>query len=166
MHTYICTYTTLHYTTLHYIIYTFYYIVLGYATLDYIALPCIALHLRFTNAQAHIQKDPMEPLQKIWGSADQWWGQTMQVPGVFSRLRKTFGTLDRSVVELYMAMTGVTDWVVQYEVPRVRRVRMRVADVETFHLFCHRTKVTKCTLRYNGKSLINGGFHGKIIYKL
>lgn len=30
-------------------------------------------------------------------------------------LVKTFGTLDRSVVELYMAMTGGTDWVVQYE---------------------------------------------------
>jgi len=30
-------------------------------------------------------------------------------------LLKTFGTLDRSLIELYLAMTGGTDWVVQYE---------------------------------------------------
>ena len=28
---------------------------------------------------------------------------------------KTFGTLDRSVIELYLAMTGGTDWIVQLE---------------------------------------------------
>ena len=28
--------------------------------------------------------------------------------------RSTFGTLDRSIIHLYMAMTGGTDWIEQY----------------------------------------------------
>ena len=149
-------YATLHYTALHYIYILLHCIGLRYTRLHCIALYCIAFAF-YKRTSTHTKRSN--------GTFTENLGQRRPMMGAdhagswgFLSAQEDFWYLDRSVVELYMAMTGGTDWVVQYEVPRVRRVRMRVADVETFHLFCHRTKVTKCTLRYNGKSLINGGF--------
>ena len=122
LHIHYLRYTTLHCITLYIYIDTFYYIVLGYATLDYIALPCIAFAFALQTHKHTYKQIFHGTFTEISGQRRPMMGTDqgfLAVPGVFSWLRKTFGTLDRSVVELYMAMTGGTDWVVQYEVPRV-----------------------------------------------